>query len=61
MYAGSKSAAGLPAVSFTASPPATGTVQTSLFVVNASLSAPSRFETNAISLPSGEKAIPPSS
>ena len=47
---------GLP-VTFFASPPVTGTSHTSLFVVHASLSLPSRFDTNASSLLSGENAI----
>ena len=43
---GVSSAAALEVVIFFASPPVTGTIQTSLFVVQASRSPPSRFETN---------------
>ena len=54
------SAAGLE-VTRVGSPPVTGTVQTSWFVVHISESLSPRLETNATSRPSGENAIAASS
>ena len=59
-YVGCMSAAGF-GVTFRAVPPVTATVHTSWFVVHISESLPSRFDTNAISRLSGEKATAPSS
>ena len=53
---GCVSAARLALVTCRSSPPSTGTRKTSLFVVHASRSCPSRFETNASVRLSGEKA-----
>ena len=57
---GLSSAAGF-GVSFFRSPPVAGASHTSVFVLHASTSRPSRFDTTATCRLSAEKAMPPSS